>query len=1125
MNQKPDEFDDTLHDEHQTRVGNSSINLRKRSDRLENDQRQSPMSSEVVADSAPVTKDDLRNINAPNPTPAMGDYLRPKSVGDSLEFCLPSRIGRFDIVKRLGTGGYGIVFLAIDPGVGREVAIKIPRTDLLSSREQLIRFAREANIVGLLEHPNIVPVYESDCDGTVPYIVMPYIRGKTLREWRAGEPNVSPHTAAEIVRQLAAAVQHAHERGVLHRDLKPGNVLLASVEKDDTRGALEFVPKLTDFGSAKCESIDAEATRTGAMIGTTVYMSPEQIEGRNREITAQTDVYGLGVILYEMLTGHPPFRCDSVPETLQKISTDDPASFESFHVNVPLNLKIICLKCLEKMPTNRYRSASALADDLQRFLDGEPISARPVSTVVRIAKSCRRHPFRAATVLLAVFGVLALTSISLYYNALLVKQLDQTESARRRALQQELRAVQSEETSRKRAYISDMRNAKLSWDQGDVRQTLKLLDRHVPQSGQSDIRNLAWWYLWREYHESSRILGTHEKEATSVAITGSGDLAASGGTDCIIKLWSLSSEKLIAELRGHELGPIHSLSFSPTGNRLVSGGEDGTLRVWDVAAGKELIVRREHQSAVVCVLYSPQGNLIASGGMDGTIRLWDSETAEPLGVLSGHSRKTRCLAFHPTDPLLVSGSLDGTIRFWNLDDDGINARYMERARCDVSLSNRKLPGCYPRAIAIEPNGDSLIAATTGREVVHISLLEHNFGHLIESSLEAHQPHTLTWLRENEWLVGLGNSQIRMADARSPEHTLISLKGHTDAVFSIAVAADASCLVSASRDGGIRYWPKFMDRNRFRITPEGTGADSEASRVGSVQWCGRYLAIDDLSRRQVSIFRMPERTLERTISYAEGGTARLSPSGKHILLVEPDGVATCIRAEDGTKLWATRFTNGSWKITTRDSVVIDHSDQWIGIMHEKQLVVMSLSNSQVKHRLEHPYTVENILFLDKKDSAPSIISTDFRRDLRIWDVQVGRLSEMHSIDTATTISLAISSNQRLVACMSTDNRIRIWKLEGMVEVSSTSTQNVNADHISFLFGGSNILAYGSQGLTLWDIDEEAELIGFPEFLNTGGNFAISPDGKQLAVSLDGWIHLIDGRSADEFENQSRISKDR
>ena len=271
---------------------------------------------------------------------------------------VPERIGRFSIRRQLGAGGCGIVFLGVDPEIGRQVAIKIPRPDLLSSPEAINRFLQEARAASQLEHPNILPVYESQSDGIVPYLVMPYIAGGSLAKWLAAHPRVPSRQAAEIVRQLAEGLSHSHDRGVLHRDVKPGNVLLASPDSANLAGELPFVPKLTDFGLAKCADFDRPETRTGALLGTMCYMAPEQAEGR-RDVTAQTDVYGLGAVLYELLAGSPPFRGGSDLETLERVRREEPPSLRSKRSDVPSDLDVICLKCLEKNPRNRYPSARA----------------------------------------------------------------------------------------------------------------------------------------------------------------------------------------------------------------------------------------------------------------------------------------------------------------------------------------------------------------------------------------------------------------------------------------------------------------------------------------------------------------------------------------------------------------------------------------------------------------------------------------------------------------------------------------------------------------------------------------------------------------------------------------------
>jgi len=1010
------------------------------------------------------------------------------------------------------------VYRGVDPDIGRDVAIKVPRPEVLMSLEKIQRFSQEARAVSQLEHPNILPVYESQITEVVRYIAMPYIAGGSLGCWLATRREITPRQAAEITRQLAEGIAHSHERGILHRDVKPANVLLGPPDPASCMEPLSFVPKLTDFGLAKCEDAVPYDTTTGTVMGTTCYMAPEQARGSAREITARTDIYGVGAVLYELLTGVPPFQGENNFQTIQLILQKDPVSIQQIRRDIPNDLALICQTCLEKLQSARYATARALADDLARFLRGEPIAAHPATWRRNVAKWSRRHPAYVGTLITGLWGLLLMLGISLWYNSRLTDQLQIAEASRQSADRERELAQNNELTVRRRAYVSDMRNAKLNWDRGDVRHMLRLLDRYRPRNGQSDIRDFAWWYLWRECHESSRILGQHEKSATAVAITRSGDIAASGGADSVIRLWTLPAGRLIAELQGHESGAITSVSFSPTGERLASAGEDGTVRIWEVANGKELFVLRDHRSLVGCVAYSPHRDLIASGGTDGNVRLWNSETGTPEGVLAGHSEKVGCLAFHPSDPILISGSLDGTIRSWNLNDDRTGAHLQAQAVFDLNTHRESIHSSesYPRAIAIESNGNSLIIATTLREVVQIGLRNHIFGDVIRRNTEVNQPRALIWPREDGWLVGLANSQIRMANQQMPEQTLIALNGHFDAVLSIAASEDAKCLVSASRDGSVRYWPDFRGRTRIRATPAEIDSVTESPGCQSVQWCDEYLAAD--FQQQVSLFRMPERKLERTIPKGIRDHSLLSPSGKYLLIIKPDGFASCTCVEDGNVLWPSRILAEPQGL----NVAIDKSDQWMAVTCGNDvLTVQSVPNGEVVQRLKHPTVVGQHLFLESEDASPRLMTMCIRGVLRFWDVPSGRLLQEHPLISVTPHGMGISKDRQFLAIESNDHKIRVWQLENMTEVASIPTDpkmaQVNNNHVHFL--ASETLAYYSGGISLWNIREDAELLAFPE-LSSNKGFAISPDGNQLATCINGAIYFIDGRPLVESEKQDR-----
>jgi serine/threonine-protein kinase len=299
----------------------------------------------------------------------------------------------------LGVGGMGVVFRARHLGLNRVVALKMALAGAYAGPHERARFRREAEAVAALAHPNVVQVHDvGESDGR-PFFTMEYVEGGSLAGKLAGKPRPA-REAAELVATLARAVHAAHVAGIVHRDLKPANVLLAA----------DGTPKVTDFGLARRVGGEAGLTRTGAAVGTPSYMAPEQARGQAAAVGPATDVYALGAILYELLTGRPPFRAESAAETLQQLLSRDPAPPSRLNAKVPRDLETICLKCLQKGPRCRYATALALAEDLGRYQRGEPITARPVSRPERVARWVRRNPAVAALIL-AAFALVGLAAV------------------------------------------------------------------------------------------------------------------------------------------------------------------------------------------------------------------------------------------------------------------------------------------------------------------------------------------------------------------------------------------------------------------------------------------------------------------------------------------------------------------------------------------------------------------------------------------------------------------------------------------------------------------------------------------------------------------------------------------
>lgn len=360
-------------------------------------------------------------IDTPRPVQTTDDNLK---LGDrnSLDFANehPRSIGHFEIIRQLGQGGYGLVFLAHDPQLGRDVALKVPRPEVVLSPALKTRFLREAKVAATLNHPNIVPVFEVGSAGPICFIAYQLIQGDSMDQWlrQFGTKGVNDKIAAEILIKLADAVHHAHQRGVLHRDLKPANVLLENCTADHPDGQAEAglnqcTPMITDFGMAKIveaehsNQFDTHATTDNAIVGTPAYMSPEQTGIQGKQVDARTDVYALGAILYQLVTGQPPFNADSVLETLEKVRHENVVSPRRFNSHLSKDLAEVCLKCLEKSPSDRYSSAFELKTDLQRFIDGQPVLARPVSSVTRIKRWYARNPMLSASITTAVVAIVA----------------------------------------------------------------------------------------------------------------------------------------------------------------------------------------------------------------------------------------------------------------------------------------------------------------------------------------------------------------------------------------------------------------------------------------------------------------------------------------------------------------------------------------------------------------------------------------------------------------------------------------------------------------------------------------------------------------------------------------------
>lgn len=534
-------------------------------------------------------------------------------------------IAHFRLERILGQGSFGAVWLAEDMRLSRRVAIKLPR---ISDKDgQLLREARTA---AKLKHPNIVSVFEvGENDGQV-FIAGEFIDGEDLREeMRRGRPETS--RSVELIRTLARAAHHAHEHGIVHRDLKPGNVILNQ----------QGHPFIADFGIAKELTADESVSLFGQIIGTIAYMSPEQASGSTSTTDRRSDIYALGVMLFELLTDNRPFRGSADGILYQKNHQEAPSP-RTLVPTLPRDLETICLKCLQKSPARRYQSAEELADELHRFQNNIPILARPVSWMEKTAQWRRRQPL-AAGLLLAVFVSLILGLLSSIYF---------------------WRSAQDfAEVTADALYRSDMCLAGELWNKGDVIGLQRTMDRYL--TGTEARKRDFCWNFFRTAQQPIVQIANHGSDIFDVAVSPDGKMFGSVGRDRVIRLWSAENGSLIRTL-GPFQEKITAICFSPVDERLASAHEDGQVRLWNPFQHDHVAAEFALGMPATTVRFSPDGRLLASGGDSGIVRIWSVKNREMTAELGSSDRKVLALRFSPDGNRIAIGRAPGLVRIHNV---------------------------------------------------------------------------------------------------------------------------------------------------------------------------------------------------------------------------------------------------------------------------------------------------------------------------------------------------------------------------------------------------------------------------------------------------------------------------
>jgi WD40 repeat protein/serine/threonine protein kinase len=797
-------------------------------------------------------------LDALPPAPPALSPNPPGASSESLGEGLPNLSG-YEILGVLGRGGMGIVYKARHLLLKRIVALKMSRPGDVAGEEERARFRAEAEAVARLRHPNIVQIYEVGEHQGRLFFSFEYAEGGSLADALKGKPQ-PPRASALLLETLALAMQAVHQQGIVHRDLKPANVLLtggkaaftdatevqparqAPAKAEDTATLPGFarvsaaMPKITDFGIAKRLDTQSIGTATGAVIGTPNYMAPEQAWGHNRRrpVGPPADIYALGAILYEMLTGRPPFVGETPLDTLQQVISQDPVAPTRLQPKIPRDLETICLKCLHKEPARRYLTAADLADDLRRFLEDRPIVAQPAGPLTRFQRWYRRHPAIAVMVAILAVVLLSATAVSTYFaieaTAQAKKALQEAERADQEAehaLLEKARADKIAEANREIAAVARKKQEEAEEKARLLKKSLEVVQaqkketqdrerqldiaRERADEKQRDIDLLRYWMHMRVAQ------GALERHHVAHAVDVLVDLLPHKtshydfrdfewhylGRCCGSALALRDAQHSLMEATAwRKLGPIQAMTWSAEARMLATAhavlNERGPtmateIRLWRYFQGGEQLATlpRAHAHTITRLVFDPSGRRLASASLDGTVSVWDVNQQTPVFTYKGHAGPVACVDFNHDGTRLVSCSADGSVHLWSLAKDS-----------PKPLKITKQPAKL-RCVAFHPDGKTVaVACGTG-----VLLFDAAGGQKLQTLTGEPATEVLCLAfhpRLNELAAGSADGTVRLWDLATGK-VRATLAGHSRPVTHLAFAADGQQLAGLCDDGTLRLW--------------------------------------------------------------------------------------------------------------------------------------------------------------------------------------------------------------------------------------------------------------------------------------------------------------------------------